>query len=66
MDNRTVQVYDNGIWVDVEFKELNKGDRFKLFESTGEPVASPDGISEWIASSNPFTNKYGDLVVNIY
>ena len=36
MDKRIVEVYFNGIWIQTEFEDLRKGDRFRLFESNGE------------------------------
>ena len=65
MDKRIVEVYSNGIWIQTEFEDLRKGDRFRLFESDGERVVDDKGRKEWIASSSPFM-KMGDWVVNIY
>lgn len=65
MDNRIVQIYNNGIWVEINFKDLAKDDRFRLFESTGERVISKKGESEWIAACSPFY-KFDDLMVNVY
>lgn len=64
-DKRIVEIYINGDWHEVDFEELSEGDRFRLFDN-GEKVVDPKGKSEWIASSEVFKNKYGDLVVNTY
>ena len=65
IDKRIVEVYFNGTWIQTEFEDLRKNDRFRLFESDGERVADDKGRNEWIASSNSFM-KMGDWVVNIY
>lgn len=35
---RKVEKLDNDNWIQGEFRELKIGDKFKLFECTGEPV----------------------------
>ena len=65
-DQRIVQVYENGTWIQIDFDKLREGDKFRLFESTGEQVVNTKGQKEWVSASSPFTNQYGDLMVNIY
>ena len=65
MDKRIVEVYSNGTWMQTQFEDLRKDDKFRLFESNGERVVDDKGRKEWIASSNAFI-KMGDWVVNIY
>ena len=65
MDKRIVEVYSNGTWIQTEFENLRKDDRFRLFESDGERVVDDKDKSEWVASSDSFM-KHGDWIVNIY
>ena len=65
MDKRIVEIYSNGTWIQTEFEDLRKDDRFRLFTSDGERVVDDKGRNEWKASSDPFM-KMGDCVVNIY
>ena len=64
-DQRIVQVYENGTWMQIDFDKLREGDRFRLFESTGEQVRSSDSKKEWIAASSPH-EKFGDWIVDVY
>lgn len=50
---RTVQTYTHNQWVDIEFKNLKHGDRFRLFDN-GERVVNSKGHSEWIACGEPY------------
>lgn len=59
-----MQVYENGIWTQINFDKLREGDRFRLFESTGEQVISFDGKKEWIAASSPH-EKFSDWIVDV-
>lgn len=65
MDMRKVELFTNGKWNKIYFNELQKGDRFRLFESTGERVVDSKGCDEWVATSSSFVNEYHDLVINI-
>ena len=64
MDKRIVEVYFNGTWIQTEFEDLRKDNKFRLFKSDGERVVDDKGRNEWIASSNAFM-KLGDWVINI-
>ena len=64
-DERIVQVYHSGIWIEIDFEKIKEGDKFRLFQD-GEQVINPKGQKEFIASCSPFINQYGDLVVNVY
>jgi len=37
-DLRRAEVVVGDKWIDIEFEEIRAGNRFRLFESTGEPV----------------------------
>lgn len=58
-DFRSAEILINDEWLPIEFKNIKKGDTFRLFESTGEPVLSKDGDTEFIAISNPYIAKGG-------
>ena len=60
---RTVQIYKNNQWIDVEFKNLSHNDRFRLFDN-GERVVNSKGHSEWIACGEPYF-KDGNWTVDI-
>lgn len=64
-DKRIVQVYNNGVWIETDMSKLLKGDKFRLFESTGEPVINSQGKKEWIAATHSY-EKYGDWIVDVY
>lgn len=65
-DKRIVQVYNNGVWIETDFSNVLKGDKFRLFESsTGEPIIDSKGKKEWIAANHSY-EKYGDWVVDVY
>ena len=58
-DFRSVEILVDGEWLPIEFKNIKKGDTFRLFESTGEPALGEDGGTEFIAASNPYITKDG-------
>lgn len=66
MDMRKVELFKNDEWREIDFKQLKEGDKFRVFESTGEKVIDPKGHSEWIASCPAFIGQYGDLTINVY
>ena len=66
VDMRKVEVFRDEGWTEINFSELGEGDKFRLFESTGEKVVDPKGRGVWIASGKPFLNKYDDMTINIY
>jgi len=49
---REVEIKVAGRWTPCKFSDVVKGDTFRLFESTGEPVVLPDGLAEFIASDD--------------
>jgi hypothetical protein len=64
-DMRKVEVLKNGKWQSIEFKDICKGDIFRLFESTGEPVIDNNGKTEFVAKSEPYITSDGVLGVDI-
>jgi hypothetical protein len=61
-DMRKTQRWDNfeNIWLDCPMMELQNGDRFRMFEPTGEPVIdNRDGTTEWIVIGKPSLTETG-------
>lgn len=54
MPERKVEVWVNERWMKIDFSELVAGDRFRMFEPDGTPVADKKGSTSWIASSHPY------------
>lgn len=65
-DERIIQIYYNDTWMQTDFDKLKEGDKFRLFDKSGDKIIDRKGRSEFIASSSPFINQYGDLVVSVY
>lgn len=63
---RTAQKYDSidDKWKDIEFKELQKGDLFRLFDDE-IPVIGVDGFTLFGALGNAYINAEGIWTVNI-
>ena len=64
MDDRIVEVkienhrWNIETWLRKEFKDIKKGETFRLRESdTEEIVKDKDGKTEWKATSDAFLNK---------
>lgn len=64
-DERYVEIYNCGEWVKASFEELKIGDRFRLYESTGELVIGENGQIEWFCTSKPYLNINNILTVNV-
>lgn len=64
-DLRKVEVLINNEWVERDFAELRKGVKFRMFESTGEPVVDNEGRTEWTAISDPFKTESGVWAIKI-
>jgi hypothetical protein len=52
-------------WEKINFREIKKGDLFRLFEPTGEPVISEFGEIEFLAFKNAYINEDGIWKVDI-
>jgi len=53
---KTQILYDDA-WVDIPFKELRLGDRFRMFYDD-EPVVDEAGNSAWTATSDAFVADF--------
>lgn len=51
-DARKVEVYADGQWTEVEFEDVVQGDKFRIFEETGEPVYDKIGQCEFVAQGD--------------
>lgn len=49
---RRVEVLKEGKWVQVRMKDLNVGDRFRLFENDNQTV-SHEFATEWYVTESP-------------
>jgi hypothetical protein len=53
-DLRQVEIMVDGVgWTPCKFSDVLKGDQFRLFEFTGEPVVD-EGQTEWVADKNAY------------
>lgn len=65
MLKRKAKILVDGLWIDVSFKDIKMGDKFKLFESDGEQVKDNSGEIEWVAACDPFYNSEGVLTITV-
>ena len=65
MESRKVLVNRNGSWKEISFKELNKGDNFRMFEDTGEEVVDQKGNVIFYSTSEPYKNEDGFWSINV-
>jgi hypothetical protein len=52
-------------WEKINFREIKKGDLFRLFEPTGESVISEFGEIEFLALKDAYVNEDGIWKVDI-
>lgn len=53
-DVRKIEIFKNEQWTESDFLDIKTGDRFRLYEPTGEIVKGNNGESEFIAKNNPY------------
>lgn len=58
MEPRTCEREINNEWVKCEIKDLQARDKFRMFESTGEPVMW-NNTAEFYAVGEPYTDERG-------
>lgn len=51
---RKCEIFVDDVWKEIKFEELKKGDKFRLFEPTGEPVADDKGGLEFITAGDAY------------
>lgn len=52
MDKRKIEVRRDGLWQDIEMKDVKAGDTIRMFESEDKPVIGVDGKTEFVASAD--------------
>ena len=63
---RTVQVWKDDGWVEVERGGVNKGGTFRLFEPDGTLVMDREGNEQWVALSDSMpTEPEGNFMVHV-
>jgi hypothetical protein len=60
---RAAEVFRNEQWESISFRELKKGDKFRLYDD-GEQVVSK-GETEFTAHTDPYPNKRGIFTIEI-
>lgn len=61
MAKRNIHIFEEGDWIPGEMKDIKKGDRFRMFEVTGQAVLNKDGGPDFVASSNAFMKVVGEF-----
>lgn len=56
---RKTYVLRRGIWEEIHFEHLHKGELFKLYESNGEEVRDQNGNTIFLTVSEPYLNEQG-------
>jgi hypothetical protein len=64
-NERIVQIFENGGWVNVHPRYLKEGVRFRMFEPTGEPVADKAGETVFVCVAEVYKNKEGIYTIEI-
>jgi hypothetical protein len=73
MNKRKVEVYrgefgtltDPNVWKQVKFKNLKRGDVFRMFEPTGELVIASGHTKFFKAVSDPYKNTHGIWTIEV-
>lgn len=66
MEIRKTEKYIDEEWIPFNFEELKKGDKFRLFEKSGELVIDNKGKSEFISLSDVYKlEPNGNFGINI-
>jgi len=61
-----VEVKRGEKWVRIDFKDLKKGDIFRMFDpDTGEPHIDDKGRTQWEVISEPYITEKGIYAVNV-
>lgn len=52
-------------WIEIPFEILRRGDKFRMFEDTGEPVMDGNKNHIFIATSDPYLTEEGVYGIKI-
>ena len=65
-EHREVYILKGGVWSHEDFKDIEKGDIFKMFNPDGTPVEYPEGYFYFRADSDtyPYDDESGVLTVD--
>ena len=66
-DVRKVEVLSkrDNKWKSIPFEMIRKGDVFRMFEPTGEPVMDKSNNHIFIANSDPVVTEGGEYAISI-
>lgn len=59
METVQARILKDGEWVNIDFRELKRLDRFQLINPDGTYHTDEYGNTDWQASSNPYINNDG-------
>lgn len=59
-NKRRIEVFRDGVWTRVRLLKLRIGDRFRMFEPTGESVRGNNGSDVWKALDAPYMHDHGE------
>lgn len=54
MEQRKCEIFEEGVWIEIEFKLLLKGDKFRLTDPPGKGFE--DGSKEFISDCDAYLN----------
>ena len=60
-NTRKVKIFKDEKWIDIEFENLKTGDKFRLFESTGEEVKNENGFTNNV---DTLVDTVDEIVIN--
>ena len=66
-DLMIIELFENGNWKEILFKELKDGDRFRMLDpDTKDLFIGDNNKTEFIATSDPYENEDGILTITIW
>jgi hypothetical protein len=51
---RKVEVFRDKEWSEIQFKNLEVNDKFRMFDPDGTPVIGLGGVTEWAVTKGPY------------
>lgn len=67
MKYRKIEIYKDNHWQEIDFHNLKTGDKFRMFEPSGEPVVGNKNDIEFVATSDTFWDeKLQQYAIDIY
>ena len=59
------EVFIDGMWSECEFSDLEKGDVFRMTNNERVLVEDANGRTDFTATSDPYENTEGELMIDI-